>query len=250
MLPTRPQPATGTRRCCPLLFHRLPAALAAVAARGCALLVASARVLAAGALFIAVGVAGLAPASAATSHTWILTGWNIHKLYGVNPALAQYFFNTPSSYGTGPQPATDPVKDGFATTPVLWYASYQQFASDVHSGVITYPYQWVMYDPEHSSRTPLKEQQDPGTYLRLFAQLAHAHGYKVIESPARVLGLAAGAVCPLEQGETLNDWYLRCDLPGLAAAYSDIVLIQDQANMKHVSAYAPFFNSAQQEALA
>lgn len=73
---------------------------------------------------------------------------------------------------------------------------YQQFAADVNSGAITYPYQWGYYDPGLWSPTPMTEQQDPGTYMRLLAQLAHAHGYRVIEAPARDLGETAESFCP------------------------------------------------------
>src|SRR6266480_1080384 len=79
---------------------------------------------------------GVAPASAATTSNWVLTGWNIHQLNQLNPATASHFFNTPSSYATGPQAATSPVGDGFATSGVLVYNSYAQFASDVANHTI------------------------------------------------------------------------------------------------------------------
>lgn len=225
------------------------------------------RLLAAGALVTTVTAAGIAPASAGTAstpavtavtahtsarttHVWIVTAWNIHLLNQASPGLAQYFFDTPTSYGTGTQRTTNPVKDGFTTTPALWYTSYQRFAADVSSGAITYPYQWVYYDPEHWSPTPVAEQQDPGTYMRLFAQLAHAHGYKIIEAPARDLGEAAGSACPRQSGEDLNHWYIRCGIPGLAAAYGDMAVIQDEANMRHLRLYKHLFNQAKRQALA
>jgi hypothetical protein len=206
----------------------------------------------AGALFTAVTAAGLAPvsASAATTHSWIATGWNIHLLDDADPGVARHFFNTPISYGTGTDRAKSPVLGGFAATPVLWYTSYHQFAADVKSGAITYPYGWVIYDPEHWPRTPVAEQQDPQTYLRLFGQLAHAHGYHVIEAPARDLGLTTGSICPMRAGETLNDWYLRCDITGMAAPYSDAVLVQDQANMPNLREYDSLFSNARGQALA
>jgi hypothetical protein len=206
--------------------------------------------LVAGVLLVATTAAGQAPTSAATKHAWIVTGWNIHLLYDRNHGLARHFFNTPGSYGTGTEHTKNPVIDGMAATPVLWYTSYKKFASDLQSGAITYPYKWVFYDPEGWIHTPLAERQDPGTYMRMFAQLAHAHGLKVIESPARNLGLTTDSVCPKQQGETLNSWYLRCNIAGLAAAYGDAVIIQDQANQKQLAVYESFFNTAKQQALA
>jgi hypothetical protein len=43
-------------------------------------------------------------------------------------------------------------------------------------------------------QTPAAEQQNPVKYLGLFASLAHQHGYKVIETPARDLGNRASPV--------------------------------------------------------
>src|SRR2546427_820318 len=96
---------------------------------------------------------GMAPASAATTTNWVMTGWNIHQLNQLNPTVASHFFNKPSSYATGPLAATSPVSDGFATSSVLAYSSYAQFAADIASHAISSAYTWVMYDPEYWSLT-------------------------------------------------------------------------------------------------
>jgi hypothetical protein len=205
-------------------------------------------ILAAGAALTAMTATAQVPASAAT-HNWIATGWNIHLLTQASPATAAHFFNLPSSYGVGASLTVSPVPAGFSTTPVLQYTSYKQFASDVQSGAITYPYHWVLYDPEDWSQTPPNEQQDPGTYLRLFGQLAHAHGYRVIEAPARNLGLVAGSACPKLSTETLDQWYVRCNVAGMAAAYSDVYLLQDEANTANLNEYAWLNSQARAQAL-
>ncbi len=206
-------------------------------------------ILAAGTALAAMTVTGQAPASAAT-HNWIATGWNIHVLSQADPATAGHFFDAPSSYGVGANLTASRVQAGFAATPVLQYTSYAQFASDVQAGAITYPYHWILYDPEDWLQTPLNEQQDPGTYLRLFAQLAHASGYQVIEAPARNLGFAAGSVCPKLSTETLDQWYVRCNVAGMAASYSDIYLLQDEVNTTNLNEYDWLFSQAQAQALA
>jgi hypothetical protein len=205
-------------------------------------------ILAAGAALTAMTLTGQAPASAAT-HNWIATGWNIHLLAQASPATAAHFFNVPSSYGVGASLTASPIPAGFAATPVLQYTSYAQFASDVQAVAITYPYRWVLYDPEDWSQTPLNEQQDPRTYLRLFAQLAHAHGYQIIEAPARNLGLVAGSACPKLSTETLDQWYVRCNVAGMAATYSDIYLLQDEANTANLNEYDWLFSQARAQAL-
>src|SRR5438445_12950324 len=123
---------------------------------------------------------GMSPASAATTGNWVMTGWNIHQLDQLSPATASHFFNTPSSYATGPSTSTSPVSDGFAAAGVLVYSSYAQFAADIASDAIAPSYTWVMYDLEYWAQTPLAEQQNPAQYMQHFGQLAHARGLHVL----------------------------------------------------------------------
>jgi hypothetical protein len=208
---------------------------------------AAAAVLAAGA---AAATLGVSPASAAIAGNWVMTGWNIHQLDQLSPATASHFFNTPSSYATGPLAATSPVSDGFATSSVLVYSSYAQFAADVASHAIAPSYGWVMYDPEFWAQTPLNEQQDPALYLQEFGQLAHANGLKVIEAPARDLAMVPGAACPQVAGENLDHWFLRCDLPGAAAADADMVVVQDQVNTTNPAEFDFLYSNSRAQAQA
>jgi hypothetical protein len=214
------------------LLARLSAGLAATAAAGAAATLA------------------MAPASAATTTNWVMTGWNIHQLNQLSPTAASHFFNTPHSYATGPSMATSPVSDGFATAAVLVYNSYAQFAADLASHTIALSYTWVMYDPEYWAATPPNEQQNPAAYMQQFGQLAHAHGLKVIQAPGRDLGLVPGSACPKTPGENLDHWYLRCDIPA-AAAGGDMLVVQDQVNttnpgtiLSGVSCVAPLYCTA------
>lgn len=190
-----------------------------------------------------------AAASAATTTNWVMTGWNIHQLDQLSPATASHFFNTPTSFATGPTAATSPVADGFAAAGVLVYNSYAQFAADIASHAIAPSYQWVMYDPEAWALTPLSEQQNPARYLPQFAQLAHASGLKVIEAPGRDLGLVPGAACPETPGETLDHWYLRCNIPA-AAATADVLVVQDQVNTATPTEYDHLYSTARAQAQA
>jgi hypothetical protein len=199
-----------------------------------------------------VGVAAvalsMASASAATTSNWVMTGWNIHQLNQLSPTVASHFFNTPTSYATGPAAATSPVSDRFTATGVLTYGSYAQFAADLTSHAITPAYTWVMYDPEYWSATPLPEQQNPAAYMQQFGQLAHAHGLKVIEAPGRDLGLVPGAACPETPGENLDHWFLRCNIPGAAATDADMVVVQDQVNTTNPAEFDYLYNSSRAEA--
>jgi hypothetical protein len=193
---------------------------------------------------------GAAGAATTPARNWIGTGWNVHLAYQADAATTSHFFNAATSYGTGPNNDATPVTDGFSTSATLYYSSYAQFQSDISSGAITYPYKWVMYDPEGWANTPLAEQQNPVKYLGLFASLAHQHGYKVIETPARDLGNVA-TTCPLstKTGENLDQWYIRCKI-ATAAAAADVYVVQDQVNTTTLTEYQWLFNQARAQATA
>jgi hypothetical protein len=86
--------------------------------------------------------------------------------------------------------------------------------------------------------------------MRKFAQLAHAHGFYVIEAPARDLGNVVDSVCPKRRGETLDQWYIRCGAAGAAAAYSDAVVIQSQVRATDLFTYRWLVSTAKKQALA
>lgn len=197
-------------------------------------------------------VGGGVPAASAASHDWIATGWNIHLANQMDPATTKHFFNTSSSFGTGPKASSDPVTDGFDASAVLVFASYAEFASQLQSGTISPAYKWVLYDPEEWPQTPAAEQLNPGKYLTQFGQLAHAHGFKVIEAPGRDLGnvARAGSWCPELPRENLDQWYIRCDVAGTAAAVADVYVLQDQVNTTNVTEYDSLFAAARKQALA
>src|SRR5690242_18430472 len=124
----------------------------------------TAMVIAALAVAAVAATFGTAPASASV-HNWVMTGWNIHQTDQLDPATASHFFNTNTSYGTGPNSTGNPISDGFSTNAVLTYTSYAQFAADVQSGAISPNYNSVLYDPEMWAQTPVNEQQNPALYM-------------------------------------------------------------------------------------
>jgi hypothetical protein len=188
--------------------------------------------------------------AATVPRNWIGTGWNVHLAYQADQATVGHFFNAATSFGTGANNAASPVTDRLSSSATLYYSSYAEFQSDLNTGQITYPYKWVMYDPEGWANTPVAEQQNPVKYLGLFASLAHSKGYKVIETPSRDLGNVA-TVCPLKNqiGENLNQWYIRCKIAAAAAA-ADVYVLQNQVNTTNLADYVSLFNQAKAQAVA
>ncbi|HEY9245042.1 MAG TPA: hypothetical protein VIP48_23835 [Streptosporangiaceae bacterium] len=198
----------------------------------------------------ALGILSAGAASAATKPAWFMTAGNIQSLSQLDSATAAHFFNTSSSYGAGASLIKTPVQYGYATTPVLNYTSYAKFSSDLASGAIKYPYKWVMYDPENWASTPATESQDPVTYLKLFGQLAHAHGLKVVEAPSLDLCSVSGTLYPRQPGENCVQWYGRVNIAGASATSSDIYVLQDESNTANLSQYMSLYASSASQARA
>ena len=208
---------------------------------------AATAALAAGAILGPV-LSSAAPASAASGPGWLMGAGTLAGIATQDPSTASQLLNSPNAYGTGSSLTADPIQSGFASTPVLSYSSYAQFASDIANGNISFPYQWVLYDPEEWSATPVNEQQNPIKYMTLFGQLAHANGLKVIMAPALDLAYVQGSVLPRLRGESGPAWYTRVNIAGAAAAAGDIVTVQNESQTTNLSAYDSMYNTAAGEA--
>jgi hypothetical protein len=199
--------------------------------------------------------AGGAPVISTATAWWMSNARYIDEMYQAAPGVTSFYFNQPAAYAISTTPGSTGILDGFTCTPILKYTSYAQLQSDIAAGnVISPAFTWLMYDNEYwsgSGETPTAEYNDPWTYMTSFTALAHANGYKVMLTPSRDLGLAPGSVNPKLTSETLDQWYLRTDIPGSAASSgAEIVHIQAQADTVPLSAYTAFFSQAQSQALA
>jgi hypothetical protein len=173
---------------------------------------------------LADGAFAAATATGSTnSEIWMTTGSAIADLAQSNPADANRYFDNSRDFSIGPVP------DGLATTRIVSFTSYAAFSTAVASGTIPSGVSWVQYDNEDWSQTPLQEKQEPALYMRLFAQLAHRVGYKVLETPSLDLMLVEGAPCNSATTDlSPADAYIAC---GLArdAQYADMFEIQSQS---------------------
>jgi hypothetical protein len=133
------------------------------------------------------------------------------------------------------------------------FRSYAEFKKMVRKDAIPAGIRWVMYDNERWSLTPADEQADPVRYERLFAELAHRHGYKVILAPAQDLvpGYDRSA---FRSGRSIWQSYLSMGLAAASARYGDIYEIQAQPYEMSVfrpqHAYARFVAAAVAQARA
>lgn len=172
-----------------------------------------------------------------TGNRWIMTSDHISLLLSQDPQSADWFFNTPQAFSMG---GTVP---GLTATTVKGYKSYAQFAADIKVGSLPPTTKWVMYDNESWADTPSNESQHPAQFMKAFADLAHQHGLKVIEAPARDLMHVPGADCAVQKAEPQETAYIRCGIAA-DARYADIYEIQAQALQPSVSMYQNFISQA------
>ena len=103
--------------------------------------------------------------------------------------------------------------------------------------------------PGKLGRHPGQRAAGPGqVHDPIPGQLAHANGLKVIQAPALDLAYVPGTVLPRQPGETADQWFLRVNIAGKAAATADIFQLQDESNTTSGGQYSYMFNTAATQA--
>ena len=143
------------------------------------------------------------------------------------------------------QPGEPPLPRVVAE-PVVDFASAAALESAVNAGQIPAGTFGVLYDPEAWAFTPQAEQQNPVQAATAAAAVAHAHGLRLIVTPA--IDLAAA----LDPNGTGPEWrqFLNLDLVGRLAKVADVVELQAQSLEQDTSVYAAFVQAAAAQANA
>ncbi len=102
----------------------------------------------------------------------------------------------------------------------------------------------IVYDNEKWSFTPEEEQRNPAYYIKMTADLAHAHGLLLLASPA----LDLVAILAPEDHQRRYETYLRLGLAAEAAQYADIIDIQAQSTELDTAVYTNFVREASAQA--
>jgi hypothetical protein len=117
----------------------------------------------------------------------------------------------------------------------------QVLATGVPTGTDT-----VLLDLEKWSQTPVAQQQNPGHYAQLGAQVAHQHGLTYLVTPGTDL---AGVAAPGTPGRAYQAM-LRAGVDGSSARGADMIGIQAQSLENDPAAYAAYVRQAAQQAQA
>lgn len=188
-----------------------------------------------------------AQTSAATSSSpqpyWLVDDQAIGSLQnaGASNTLLKAAFNNGHTYVSAAAP-DDAMPTGARQTAA--YTSYQAISNALASGTLPGTYKAVLYDNESWSLTPLAEQQDPGTYERLAANLLHAHGLRFIATPSADMVKASGTLVD----DNVYATYISRNVAGTAAKYADVIAIQGQGSELDIPLYASFITQATQQA--
>jgi len=157
-----------------------------------------------------------------TPKIWILQGPGLEAAAMAKDPEGIKFFSNPSRTVMYPVIADVSAPSSWKT--ILWqkYDSFAAFQSDIANGVVPLGTKVVGYDDEAWPATPVGEQNDPIGYTIKFAQLAHAHGYKMISMPAEDL------MHGLSQGETKFTAFINYGMAKAVAPYVNYYHLQAQ----------------------
>jgi hypothetical protein len=169
-----------------------------------------------------------------TGRLWILEGPGLEAQAMATDPEGIKFFSNPSRTVLYPVKATVPAPASWKV--ILWhkYGSFAAFQSDINSGSVPAGTQIVGYDNEAWSFTPANEQREPIGYTIKFAQLAHAHGYKVFAMPAENI------IQYRYPGQDKFTAFVKFGMAGLVAPYVDYYHIQSQDLQNVPASYASY----------
>jgi hypothetical protein len=154
----------------------------------------------------------------ASTLIWLIQGDVMSALYERDREVASYFFQEDLTYEADPLPPPKPQYPAMITN---GYTSCAQLDLDIEAGKVP-PRVALRYDNESWGLTPTDEQNDPAKYMTLFAELAHLNGHQVILTPAldlmKLSKVTDPPPCQAKPGESSASAFLRCGIPGKAAA--------------------------------
>jgi hypothetical protein len=162
---------------------------------------------------------------------WFLTPSAFYQLHVMDPSL-DTMFSGPNAYMRADHPAIRKFWHGkiFAE-----YKEYAAFFRDVRQGLVDPAASVAMYDPERWKATSVIETRDPVTYARMFAVLAHQHGWLAMMTPScRLLTRMPGW-----RGGSVFDVFDACGagIEAAIAPYADILDLQAQSMETDTATY-------------
>jgi hypothetical protein len=143
------------------------------------------------------------------------------------------------------QPGQQPLS-GVDAMPVVTFSAVAELRSALAGNTLPAGTGAVLYDPEVWQFTPAAEQRDPVKAAAQAAALAHAHGLRLIVSPALNLTTV------LDPGSSAPRWqrFLNLGIARSIAKVSDVVELQAQSLERDTAQYQTFVREAAAQARA
>lgn len=149
---------------------------------------------------------------------WMMDPGQFSDLKTSHPAAVRYGIKPANAFVLSDKSKVYPAQQS-----VAYFKSYAAFTTAITRHTIARGTRWVAYDNEVWTPTPVKEQKKPLYYEKLFADLAHRHGYKVILTPAQNL------VGTWKKGTVVWPKYLSEGFARVSGQLADIYEIQAQS---------------------
>jgi hypothetical protein len=141
------------------------------------------------------------------------------------------------------QPGQEPLA-GVSAAPVVTFSSVSSLRTALAGNTLPAGTEAVLYDPEAWSFTPRSEQRDPAGAAAQAAGLAHAHGLKLLVSPALNLTTVLRPAGSAPRWQT----FLDLGVAGSVARVADGVELQAQSLERDPATYAAFVRAAAAQA--
>ena len=171
---------------------------------------------------------------------WLFTRWALAQV-AADPEVAGRLGGARVLELLGPGQAPVP---GIEATSVATFMAVEELRRAAGSQALG-SLQWVLYDPEAWTFTPVAEQRDPAAACLQAAGAARAGGLRVMIAPA----LSRTTVLAPESKVPRWRRYLDLGLAGAAAA-ADAVELQAQSLERDTATYTEFVRAATEQARA
>lgn len=174
---------------------------------------------------------------------WLFAGPGVVAAIAADAEASRFLDNTRPFVMSGGKVLASPP--GWNAVPIASFKDSGAIGNALQTGTLGPEVKGVMYDYENWPFTPVDQQRNPAGYVKLAADIVHAHGLLFLTAPAVDL---VTVMAPAADRSRQDDTYLRLGLAADAARYADVVDIQAQRFESNTERYTNFVLQAAAQA--
>jgi hypothetical protein len=167
---------------------------------------------------------------------WLMPWGQLQWLRQADERIARQFFDQPGSYVVGSTPFPSAGSPWACKVLPVFY-SFETYAQ-AGAAMAGAKFPLVVADFENWPQTDVNVKKHPEASFWAFAQLAAARGQQMIAAPSRDIIYTPGCDKGWQWPETINDGYLRCQIPAVASAAAVAFVCQSQGAEKDLTAFS------------